>query len=75
MRHQINHHPVRTLAILLVLAFAFFNLSAAGQPGTDWENGPKWLGDPSWFLFLACALAFIVIGVLTVVRVMRGRTR
>jgi hypothetical protein len=75
MRHQINDHPVRTLAVLLVLAFGFFNLSAAGQPGTDWENGPAWVGNPSWFLFLACALAFIVIGVLTVVRVVRGRTR
>lgn len=75
MRHQINDHPVRTLAILLVLAFGFFNLSAAGQPGTYWSDGPAWLGNPSWFLFLACALAFLVIGALTVVRIVRGRVR
>jgi len=75
MRHQITNHPIRTLALLLVLAFAFFNLSAAGQPGTYWSDGPAWVGNPSWILFLLSALAFIVIGALTVVRVVRARAR
>lgn len=72
MRKHIDNHPVRILAGLLVAAFVFFNLSAAGQPGTDWSNGPSWVGNPSWFIFLACALAFLVIGVYTLVRVRRG---
>lgn len=71
-KDQIRQHPIRTEAVLLVAAFAFFMLSAAGQPGSDWENGPTWIGDPSWFIFLALALTFIVVGVVAVTRRVRG---
>ncbi len=77
MRHfvkiQVQEHPIRTEAVLLVLAFGFFMLSAAGQPGSGWEDGPKWIGDPSWFIFLALALSFLVVGAVAVVRRLRAR--
>lgn len=73
MRRQLVNHPIRTLAVLLVLAFGFFQLSASGQPGTYWQNGPSWLGSTGWILFLVCALAFLVSAGYLVVR--RVRTR
>lgn len=73
MRHQLNTHPIRTLAALLVLAFGFFQLSASGQPGTYWENGPTWLGSTGWILFLVTALSFVVSAVYLVVRRSRAR--
>ncbi|HEY3528767.1 MAG TPA: hypothetical protein VGK78_06415 [Nocardioides sp.] len=60
MRQQLTTHPIRSLGVLLVLAFGFFMLSASGQSGTFWENGPGWLGTIGWFAFLLTALAFLV---------------
>jgi hypothetical protein len=73
MRHHLVKHPISGLAGLLVLAFAFFMLSASGQSGTYWENGPAWLGSIAWICFLLSALAFLVsVGYLVVQRV-RGQ--
>lgn len=74
MRHQLTTHPIRSLAVLLVLAFGFFQLSASGQSGTYWENGPGWLGSTGWILFLITALTFVVSAVYLVVRRTRRRT-
>jgi hypothetical protein len=60
MRQQLLTHPVTSLAAMLVLAFGFFMLSASGQSGTFWENGPSWLGTIGWFCFLLTALTFLV---------------
>lgn len=68
MRHQLVTHPFTSLAALLVVAFGFFMLSASGQSGTFWENGPSWLGSIGWFCFLLTALTFIVSAVYLVVR-------
>jgi hypothetical protein len=73
MRHQLTTHPIRTLAVLLVLAFGFFQLSASGQSGTYWENGPQLLGSIGWILFLITALTFLVSAVYLAVRGIRGR--
>jgi hypothetical protein len=72
MRHQLTTHPIRTLAALLVLAFGFFMLSASGQSGTYWENGPGWLGSIAWPFFLLSSLAFVVCAVVLVLRAVRG---
>ena len=75
MHHQLVDHPIRTLAALLVLAFGFFMLSASGQQGTYWEDGPSWLGSAGWILFLLTALTFVASAVYLVVRRARtGRT-
>ncbi|HET6626085.1 MAG TPA: hypothetical protein VFG63_06820 [Nocardioidaceae bacterium] len=74
MLHQIREHPVYALAALLVAAFGCFLLSASGQPGAGWEDGPHWLGNVAWFAFLLCALAFLVLAALTVVRSVRDRS-
>jgi len=68
MRHQLLTHPVTSLAALLVLAFGFFMLSASGQSGTFWENGPSWLGSIGWICFLLTALTFLVSAGYIVVR-------
>jgi len=68
MRHQLLTHPVASLAALLVLAFGFFMLSASGQSGTFWENGPSWLGSIGWICFLLTALTFLVSAGYIVVR-------
>jgi Zn-dependent protease with chaperone function len=73
MRHQLVEHPIRTLAALLVLAFGFFMLSASGQSGTFWENGPGWLGSTGWILFLLTALTFVVSAIYLVVQRTRAR--
>lgn len=73
MRHQISTHPIRSLATLLVVAFAFFMLSASGQSGTFWEDGPAWLGSIGWFCFLLSALAFVVSAAYFTVRGVRAR--
>jgi len=73
MRHRLVQHPVTSLAGLLILAFGFFMLSASGQSGTFWENGPAWLGSVGWVCFLLTALAFVVSAVYLVVRRTRSR--
>jgi hypothetical protein len=70
---QLQTHLLRTLAALLLLAFGFFMLSASGQDGAGWEDGPTWLGNLGWFAFLITALAFVVAGVYTLVRRTRSR--
>ena len=74
MRHQLIDHPIRSLAALLVLAFGFFQLSASGQHGTYWQDGPGWLGSTGWILFLLTALTFVVSVVYLVVHRTRRRT-
>jgi hypothetical protein len=71
MRNQIDNHPIRTLAVLLVAAFGFFQVSASGQPGTDWSNGPSALGNAGWIAFLLSALTFLVVAVYSLVRRIR----
>ena len=73
MRRQLVEHPLPTLAALLVLAFGFFMLSAAGQPGSYWENGPGWLGTIAWICFLLSALVFLVSAGYLLIRRARGR--
>ena len=69
---QLQEHPLRTLAGLLVVAFCFFMLSASGQHGTFWENGPSWLGSTGWFAFLITMLLFLTAAAYTVVRRVRS---
>ncbi|MGH3509129.1 MAG: hypothetical protein ACRDPI_02735 [Nocardioidaceae bacterium] len=70
---QIIEHPIRSLAGLLVLAFCFFMLSAAGQADSYWKSGPTWLGNIAWIGFLLSALLFIVVGATGLVRAARSR--
>jgi hypothetical protein len=65
---HLTTHPLRNLAVLLVVAFALFMLSASGQENTFWSSGPSWLGAIGWFGFLLTALAFIVYGLFVLVR-------
>jgi hypothetical protein len=72
VRQQLNLHPIRSLGVILVAAIGFFLLSASGQEGTSWSDGPGWLGSIGWFTFLVLALAFIVsAGYIAVHRVRR----
>lgn len=73
MRQQLAVHPIRSLAALLVLAFGFFMISASGQSGTYWENGPGWLGSIGWIMFLLSALTFVVTAAYLVIRRTRAR--
>jgi uncharacterized protein involved in cysteine biosynthesis len=73
MRHQLVKHPITSLAALLVLAFGFFMLSASGQSGTYWEDGPAWLGSIGWICFLLSALTFLVTAGYLLVRRVRRR--
>jgi len=75
MRHQLITHPLLTLAALLVLAFGFFQLSASGQPGTYWSDGPGWLGNTAWVLFLLCALGFLAFAGFAAVRRLHHRSQ
>ncbi|HET8604515.1 MAG TPA: hypothetical protein VFM09_11340 [Marmoricola sp.] len=70
---QLDHHPLRTLAGLLVLAFVLFMLS--GVPAIkDAKSGIDLvIGDITWFGFLLAALAFLVVGAVIVVRAARRR--
>ena len=54
------------------MAFCFFMLSASGQHGTFWENGPCWLGSTGWFAFLITMLLFLTAAAYTVVRRVRS---
>lgn len=71
---QLDHHPIRVLGTLLVLAFALF--MASGIPAVkDATSGPDLvIGDITWFGFLLTALAFLVTGVVVIVR-WAGRRR
>ena len=68
MLHRLVQHPITSLGALLVLAFGFFMLSASGQSGTFWEDGPAWLGSIGWICFLLTALTFLVSAGYIVVR-------
>ncbi|HEX7716584.1 MAG TPA: hypothetical protein VF416_04800 [Marmoricola sp.] len=70
--HQLKEHPLRTLSGLLVVAFCFFMLSASGQDGSYWENGPSWLGNTGWLAFLVTMLLFLAGVVYSVVRRVRS---
>ena len=65
---QLDHHPLRTLGILLAVAFVLFNLS--GIPTIKDATTGGWLvvGDICWFGFLLTALAFGVTGVVVLCR-------
>jgi len=66
--HQLDHHPLRTLGAMLALAFVLFMLS--GIPTIRDATSGGWLvvGDICWFGFLLTALAFVVTGVVVLVR-------
>jgi hypothetical protein len=71
---QLRNHPLRTLGVLLGIAFVLFMLS--GIPA--FKNAKGWniqdvLGYVCWFGFVICALLFLVAGAYTVVRTLRGR--
>lgn len=70
---QLDQHPFRSLGGLLVLAFVLFMLSASGQPGTYWSDGPGWLGEICWFAWMIAFLAFVGAGITTLVRRLSGR--
>lgn len=66
---QLQDHPMRTLAALLVTAFVLFMLS--GIPAL--RNAHGWtltdaLGYVCWFGFLLSGLVFVLAGVYTLVR-------
>jgi hypothetical protein len=65
---QLTHHPLRTLAGLLALAFVLFMLS--GIPALkDAKHGVYLvLGDICWFGFLLTALVFVVSGLFVLAR-------
>jgi uncharacterized membrane protein YhaH (DUF805 family) len=73
MLHRLVQHPIASLGAMLVLAFGFFMLSASGQSGTFWEDGPAWLGSIGWICFLLTALTFVVSAAYLVVRRTRDR--
>ena len=58
---------------LFVAAVALFLVSASGQSGTYWENGPHWLGAIGWFGFLISVLLLVVSGVIAIVSRVRHR--
>lgn len=71
---QLIDHPLRTLGGLLVLAFVLFMLS--GIPALRYAKHGVYLvlGDICWFGFLLTALAFVVGGLVVLVR-LAGRSR
>lgn len=73
MRNLVHDHALPVLGALLVAAFCFFMLSASGQPGTFWSDGPGWLGTIGWFTFLALVLLFVLTAVYAVVLGVRRR--
>jgi hypothetical protein len=71
---QLNEHPLRTLAGLLVLAFVLFTLSGIPVLRAAKTGWYLVLGDICWFGFLLSALAFVVGGIIVLVR-LAGRGR
>jgi len=71
---QLTNHPLRTLAGLLALAFVLFMLS--GIPALRYAKHGVYviLGDICWWGFLLTALAFIIGGLVVLVR-LAGRSR
>ena len=65
---QLDLHPIRALAGLLVLAFVLFMLS--GIPTLRDATSGGWLvvGNITWFGFLISGLLFVVVGLVVVVR-------
>lgn len=61
MRSQLTTHPIRTLGILLGVAFVLFMISGipAVKNATGW-NLADVIGYISWFGFLLTFLAFLV---------------
>lgn len=72
---HLHNHPLRTLAALLVLALVLFLISASGQSGTFWSDGPSWLGTIGWFGFLITALVFVLAAIYSVARAVRRPRR
>jgi len=71
---QLIDHPLRTLAGLLVLAFVLFMLSGIPVLREAQHGRYLVLGDICWFGFLLTALAFVVGGIVVLVR-LAGRSR
>lgn len=68
---MLRQHPVRVLAVVLVVAVALLFLSA---PGSDDTSGAwYYLSAFGWFGFLLSALLFLVLLVVVVVQRLRGR--
>ena len=71
---QLDLHPIRVLAGLLVSAFVLFLLS--GIPTLRYATSGGWLvvGDITWFGFLVGGLLFVVVGLVVVFRRLAHRS-
>ena len=65
---QLDLHPIRALAGLLVLAFVLFTLSGIPTLRDATSGGWFVVGNITWFGFLISALLFVVAGIVVVVR-------
>lgn len=65
---QLDRHSLSYLSGLLVLAFLLFSLSGVSAIKNATSGALHVVGDITWFGFLLAALAFIVTGVVVVVR-------
>lgn len=74
LMRQLTEHPLRTLAALLALAFVLFMLSGIPALRYAKHGGYLVLGDICWFGFMLAALAFVVGGIVALVR-LAGRSR
>jgi hypothetical protein len=72
---MIKNHPYRTLSALATLTVILFLLSASGQPGTFWSDGPEWLGALGWFGFGLGLLGLLILCVYLGIARLRRRAR
>jgi hypothetical protein len=70
---MLQRSPGRVLLALFGAMVVLFLLSASGQDGSFWKNGPGWLGAIGWFGFLLTTLAMIATLVYLGVRTARRR--
>lgn len=68
---QLQEHPLRTLGIVLALAFCFFMTSGIPALKNADSGVDLVLGDIAWFGFLVLFLLFLVGTAYTVVRRVR----
>lgn len=63
-----REHPLRVLGGLLLLAFVLFNLSGIPTLRYAKHGWAVWVGNVTWAGFCLAALAFLVLGVVALVR-------
>jgi hypothetical protein len=71
---QLDRHPIRVLAGLLLLAFALFMLSGIPTLKDARSGGWSVVGNVTWFGFLICGLLFVLTGVVVLARRVARRT-